>query len=344
MSIEFRILGAAGRDNSLFVSIDTGQKIVRLLFDCGDGCLSDIKISTIRAIDHLFFSHLHMDHVGGFDSYFRCTFNQESNIIWGPPSTTDIMHHRFRGFIWNLYQDLPGTWLVNNIFPGRVETYRFETSEAFALRHDEQTRNTDRTIINEPAFTVDALHMNHKTPSLAYVVREKPRLNIDIHQLSALGLKTGPWLKHVKEQQSDNSYIEIEEKKYNPAELRNSLLIKTPGDSIAYLTDFLLDESALETLSKELKDCKTIVCEAQYRHRDIELAKRNFHMTTKQAAVLAKQAGADRLVLFHLSDRYRPHDWSEMLEEAKEIFPNTCFPEHFRNAEKNNCSKEAVRE
>jgi ribonuclease Z len=86
MSINFRVLGAAGSDNALFVQVDSGQAVERLLFDCGDGCLSQLSFGEIQAIDHLLFSHLHMDHVGGFDSFFRCTFdrNTKPNQIWGP--------------------------------------------------------------------------------------------------------------------------------------------------------------------------------------------------------------------------------------------------------------------
>jgi ribonuclease Z len=36
-----------------------------------------------------------------------------------------------------------------------------------------------------------------------------------------------------------------------------------------------------------------------------------------------------RLVLFHLSDRYRPEQWRELLDEARAIFPATSFPEHW---------------
>ncbi len=331
MSIAFEILGPAGRDNALLVRIDTGQGITRLLFDCGDGCLSGLKISEIRAVDHLFFSHLHMDHVGGFDSFFRCTFNRDSkaNIVWGPPATARIMHHRFRGFMWNLHKDLFGTWRVNDVFPDRVESCRFQAAEAFAWRHDEGSQRADTTIVNEPGFIVDAFQMNHKTPSLAYIVREKPRLNIHIERLSALGLPQGPWLKDLKEQKPDDLLIEINGKRHRLGDLRDDLFMETPGDSIAYVTDFLMDESAREMLSSALKGCNTVVCEAQYGHNDLELAKRNFHMTTKQAAQLAGQAEIGQLVLFHLSERYRPDQWQDMLKEAKEIFPDTCFPGHF---------------
>ena len=71
MSISYQILGQPGRDNALFVEINTGQSIHRLQFDCGEACLRDLPVSQIQAIDGLLFSHFHIDHVAGFDSYLR---------------------------------------------------------------------------------------------------------------------------------------------------------------------------------------------------------------------------------------------------------------------------------
>jgi ribonuclease Z len=52
-------------------------------------------------------------------------------------------------------------------------------------------------------------------------------------------------------------------------------------------------------------------------------------MTARQAATLAARAGVGRLVLFHLSERYRPPEWLELLEEARAVFPRTVFAEHW---------------
>ena len=81
MSLSFQVLGQAGRDNALLVRIDSGQAVSRLLFDCGDGCLGELPFGDIQLIDHLCFSHLHMDHVGGFDTFFRCTFNRTTRPV-----------------------------------------------------------------------------------------------------------------------------------------------------------------------------------------------------------------------------------------------------------------------
>lgn len=71
MTLHFQILGSPGRDNAAIVTVDRGQAVSRLLFDCGDGCLTDLSFGEICGIDHLFFSHFHMDHISGFDSFLR---------------------------------------------------------------------------------------------------------------------------------------------------------------------------------------------------------------------------------------------------------------------------------
>jgi len=51
------------------------------------------------------------------------------------------------------------------------------------------------------------------------------------------------------------------------------------------------------------------------------------HMAADEVASVAAVAGVGRLVLFHVSDRYQPDGWRELLAEARAIFPNTSFPE-----------------
>ena len=331
MSISFRILGTAGGDNALLVQIDSGQTVERLLFDCGEGCLTEIPFADIQAIDHLFFSHLHMDHVSGFDSFFRCTFNRETkpNRIWGPPETARILQHRFQGFLWNLHGEMSASWRVSDVHPGQIHTARFEVSEAFAVAHDEGAQPYDRTLCEGAGFVVEALTMEHRTPTLAYIVREKPRRNIDTSRLASLGLRPGPWLKELKESPGSSDTVVVDGMTRSKEELRSLLLVETPGDSIAYLTDFLLDEPAMERLADALRGCRVMVCEGQYRHADLDLARKHFHMTTVLSATVAKRAQVEELVLFHVSSRYEREAWLEMLGEARQVFPNVHYPPHW---------------
>lgn len=328
MSISFEILGSAGHDNALLVRVDTGHSVDRLLFDCGDGCIDQLPFGELLDIDHVLFSHLHMDHVSGFGQFFRSNLNRimKPNRLWGPPETSRILQHRFQGYLWNLHDAMDAPWHVSDIYPDQVRTTRFELQEAFAVAHDEGSVPYQRTIIDAPAYHVDAITMDHHTPVIAYVVREKARHNIDPASLEKSGLPPGPWMQRLKEIHHADDEIMIQGANYSLEVLRRELLIETPGDSVAYLTDFLLDESAVERLAEFLQGCDTIVCEGQYRHADLELAHRHFHMTTVLSAQLAKRVATRRLILIHLSRRYQQPEWLEMLREAREWFPAAEFP------------------
>jgi ribonuclease Z len=219
-----------------------------------------------------------------------------------------------------------GAWQVCDIHPNHIETRRFELSEGFAVVHDEGTRPISGVIMEKDGFVVESLAMDHSTPSMAYVVREKPRQNIDVTRLQSAGLRPGPWLKQLKDIPVDQEFIEVQGNRLSVEVLRKTLLVETAGDTIAYLTDFLMDETAMRRLEPVLRECKVVVCESQYRHADLELAQRNFHMTCTLAAELARRANVGELVLFHLSDRYPPDVWTDMLQEARRVFPKTRFP------------------
>lgn len=332
MTLSYRVLGAAGRDNALLVTIDTGKAISRLLFDCGANCLDEIAFAEVQGIDHLFFSHFHMDHVAGFDTFFRCTYNRtvRPNHVWGPPGSGAILQHRFQGYLWNLVADQRVSWEVHDVHPEHVETRRYELHEAFASVHDGDRTARTAVLAAGPGYTVEALLMNHGTPSAAYIVRETPRVNIDTARLAQLGLAPGAWLKRVQGPRADAAAtVEVGGASRSVRELQDLLLIESPGSAVAYLTDFLLDEQAMDRLAPALQGVDTVVCECQYRQADHELARKNFHMTTTQVATLAQRAGVGQLVLFHLSDRYQPPEWREMLAEARAVFPATALPAHW---------------
>jgi ribonuclease Z len=57
------------------------------------------------------------------------------------------------------------------------------------------------------------------------------------------------------------------------------------------------------------------------------LAARTFHMVSADVARLAAKIRPQKLILFHLSDRYTPAEWQEQLAEVRAVFPQTWFPD-----------------
>lgn len=333
MSIDWQVLGKPGADNALLATVDSGQSRETLLFDCGEGVLNSLKVSAIQSVEHLFFSHYHMDHVAGFDTFFRHNYNRPGVPVnvWGPAGSIDLMGHRFNGFSWNLHARQPGEWLVREIGETRIQRARFVTSEAFATAHrfPEQTAR-DPVLFHTSYYRVESFLLPHGTiPSVAYRVVERDRRNIDPDRLLDSGFAPGPWLQCVSDEaHDDNEAVEIGENTYSLGEIREKLLVVGPGESIAYLTDFRVEPGSpeWEELTAWLEGTKFLICECQYLPSEEKLARQNGHMTADLVGQLAHDAKVKRLFLHHLSRRYNKAEWTEMLAAARAKFPATEFP------------------
>jgi ribonuclease Z len=327
--LDVQVLGQPGRDNALLVTVSTGRSQHRLLFDCGEGVLSELPVAWVQEIEAVYFSHFHFDHIAGFDSFFRLNWRRDAPVrFFGPPGTTELLHHRFRGVTWNLVAGVPGEVHVHELHGGMIRQTRFLTSEGFAVAHADGVRTCDGAIDVQHGFEVRAIPLNHGTISLGYTVREPERANVDTSAMVQAGLKPGPWLQPVKDLAvPDDREIAIDGRSVRVGELRRQLMRVTPGDSVAYLTDFLLsDADAADQLVAFLRGCRTLVCENNYRDADAELARKHFHMTSSEVGQLAARVGAERLILFHLSDRYVRDEWRAQLAEVRRVFPAAVLP------------------
>jgi ribonuclease Z len=74
-----------------------------------------------------------------------------------------------------------------------------------------------------------------------------------------------------------------------------------------------------------------LVCESTFLEPEAHLAQQYGHMTAAQAARLALEAGAKKLVLTHFSARYDSSD--EFVAEAKPIFENVVAANDFDRVE-----------
>lgn len=323
------VLGKPAHDNALWVEAGRGNGLTRLLLDCGSHTLDGLSLSDIMQTDHLLLSHLHIDHIAGFDDFFRVNFERASkpNHIWGPPGCARILGHRFQGFWWSHAAEMRSSWHVHEVDDTHIHTWRFEAHEAFTHAHDEGLQARSGPILHNGHLSVEAVTLRHHGPCLGYLVREPEQLKVNTAALAAAGLKAGPWLSRLKEGGAE--VLDIDGVPHDAAALRSQLLEVQRGDSLAYLTDFLLDETETARLAALLGGIHTLYLEAQYAPGDAELALKNHHTTVQQGATLAQRSGVQDLVLLHLSRRYRPADWSQMLGAAQALFPAARFPAHW---------------
>lgn len=80
------------------------------------------------------------------------------------------------------------------------------------------------------------------------------------------------------------------------------------------------DTRPTSKLEKFFQNCDILVFEATFSHKEIEKAKKSYHSTASEAALLAKSSKSKKLILTHFSARYKGIE--KMALEAKEFFEN----------------------
>lgn len=164
-------------------------------------------------------------------------------------------------------------------------------------------------------FKIEAAYLDHKVENLAWRITEPDVRKFDRSKLEAHGVR-GPLVRQLQEQ----GKLVVEGKE---VELDDVSWIRQ-GDSIAVVIDTRVCRNAVEIS----RGAKVLLCESTYTDEHRDLAKGHYHLTAKQAAMIAKEAGVKQLILTHFSARYQ--NLREMEMEAKEIFPNTFMAEDLR--------------
>ena len=157
-------------------------------------------------------------------------------------------------------------------------------------------------------LTVSAFEVRHSRPTLGYVFEQHGRRNFDEAKCRKLGIK-GEMFGELERKGS----IKVGRKaiKYE------SVSKPKPGVKIVYAGDCLPGDSTVAAA----KGADLLIHEATYASDHEKEAREHLHSTASQAAELALRAGVKRLVLTHISPRYK--ESGQLLKEAKEIFANT---------------------
>ncbi|PZR52805.1 ribonuclease Z [Xylanimonas oleitrophica] len=90
--------------------------------------------------------------------------------------------------------------------------------------------------------------------------------------------------------------------------------VPRPGQSVA----FVMDTRLCDAVGELADGVDLLVIESTFLHRDADQATRWGHLTCRQAAQVAADAGVRHLVLTHFSQRYS--DPRELEDEAREVY------------------------
>jgi ribonuclease Z len=162
-------------------------------------------------------------------------------------------------------------------------------------------------VLEAPGFRLVARPLDHRVETYGYRLEEPDGQRMLPDRLAALGV-AGPDVGRLQREGAlriGARTVRLEE----VSEPRR-------GQVFAFVMDTRRCAAALDLAGA----ADLLVCEATFLDRDAELADRYAHLTARQAAELARAAGARRLVLTHFSQRYA--DTAEHLAEAAAVFPD----------------------
>ena len=258
------------------------------LVDAGEGVQGQfVKFGiSMMKLEAVFISHVHGDHVFGLPGLLSTMGMAGRTVplhVYGPGN----LHPHIRFFL--SYNE----WLPFEIVFHQVNT-RFP-----------------EVIFETRTSKVIAFPLLHGMETYGYIFREKePLWNIRKECIEKYGLtltEIGTLKRGEDVVRPDGSVIPLDEAAYKPYEPR----------SYAYVSDTAVFPGEAEVL----KGTDVIYHEATFLAEHADKASARFHTTTLQAAQLALDAGASKLIIGHYSSRNTDQRLYEA--ECRTVFPET---------------------
>jgi ribonuclease Z len=267
----------------------------RFLVDCGEGTQRQILKSGLgfRRLNKILLTHGHLDHIlglGGLISTFSRWESLDQLEIWGGRWTLDRVEDLIYGVVLRGVRP-----------PLQIASYEIEPG----------------VLMEDDSFEVRAFPVSHRgADCFGFTFEEKSRRPFLAEEAQALGVPSGP---ERKELVRGRSITLADGRVVRPDDVLGAWM---PGAKLV----FVGDAGRIDDLVAEARGADLLVIEATYLHREADLAREFGHLTARQAAELARQAGVDQLVLTHLSRRNRERD---VLDEAQAVFPNSAVARDF---------------
>jgi ribonuclease Z len=263
----------------------------RLLFDCAEGTQRQLLRCDIGLVElrEVFLTHFHADHYLGLPGMLK-TYSLRGREL----PLTIFGPAGLRALLTSL----------RRIF-GRL-TYPLELVELGG-----------GDVLERDGYRLQAFAVNHGVSAIGYTLLEHERPGrFDVEAADALGVPDGPGRGVLQRGEAltlpDGKRIEPAQVLGPPREGRKLVLTgdTAPASSVV--------EAAL--------GADVLVHEATFLADERERAQETLHSTAAEAALAAREAAVRLLALTHLSTRYFGH---EVVEEARELFPDSVVPRDF---------------
>ncbi|HIH50685.1 MAG: ribonuclease Z [Candidatus Micrarchaeaceae archaeon] len=284
--LKVTILGTAGSTptklrNLPAMALDYDGSV--LLFDCGEGTQRQCMYYSVNIsrIKAIFLSHIHGDHTIGLAGLLRTLALNKR--------TEPVYIYIPQGFEKHLIA-LIGFDMA--LIPYKLIIKPIKSG----------------TIYKGKNFQVSAFKLTHTVPTYGFVFKEDDKIRFLKPKIKALGIKGSMFKELLK-----NKHIKIGKKTIRLSEVT----FKEEGKKIAYATDTRPSASTVAAAS----GADVLIHESTYAEAEKKLARERHHSTATESATIAKKSRAKRLVLVHLSARYRTPE--QILKEARAVFHNT---------------------
>lgn len=259
------------------------------LIDCGEGTqiqLRKMKFSFAQ-IRHVFISHLHGDHFFGLPGFISTR-----NMLGITSDLHIYSHSTLKELLQPLIDHLKGELGFNIIF------------------HPLNFRKSERIFTDKHA-EVYSFPLKHSVPCCGFLFREKPPLaNIIKDKITEYQIP----VKQILAIKEGADFVTSEGEVIPNGELT----IPPPRPrSYAFCTDTSFYPEAVEMI----RDADLLYHEATFLNNMADWAAKTCHSTSAQAAEMARQANAGKLIIGHFSTRYKSVE--PFLQEASELFPET---------------------
>jgi ribonuclease Z len=261
-----------------------------ILFDCGEGIQRQMRIAGIKPskITRVCISHWHGDHCFGLPGLMS---------TMGADQFAKTLH---------IYGPNGTTKYIDFMLKSfaSIGIIDFEVHEI----------KQSGIIYENDEIELIAQKLKHSQPCYGYSFRQKDRRRINVAKIKELGL-SGPILGKL---QNGQNIMHKGEKI-----LFSDVTYPVKGKKISYIADTRPCQGAINLA----QDADIMICESTFHSDEMSNAKQHFHMTSKETATLAEQNNAKKLILTHISTRYKSP--SSLLEEAQQIHNDVIFAKDF---------------
>lgn len=262
------------------------------MVDCGEGAQRSFQLHRLKTsrLNHIFLTHLHGDHV------------------FGLPGLIGSMGLQQEGGVITIHTFEDGKEII-----GTILNY-FSRDLPFEVKFDILDPSKEQIAYEDHALIIRTVPLDHRVPAVGYIFEEKEGLRhinremtdfygIPVHQLNRI--------------RSGEDFV-----KPDGTVVPNAVLTSdpTPARSYAHISD----TAYMPGLAAKIGPVDLLLHETTYLESHAADAAKRGHSTARQAAMVARDAGAKVLLTTHYSSRYYK-DESAFIKEAAEIFDGPIY-------------------